>query len=94
MAGELILISLAAMKATEFLKELIPFPLDQWMKSVLALVFAILFGLIVEAEVLVIAGGWAGSALAHEIRAVLSMISDDKKQQIMLRAAVPKRYGR
>lgn len=91
---ELILISLAAMKATEFLKELIPFPIDPWMKSVLSLVFAVLFGLVVEAEALVIAGAWGGAALAHEIRAVLSMISDDKKQQIMLRAPAPRRYGR
>lgn len=88
---ELVLVALAAMKATEFIKELIPFPVDPWVKSVISLGLTVVFGLVAGTEALVIAGAWGLAALGHEIRACLSMISDDKKQQIILRNAQRRR---
>jgi len=91
---ELILIALGAMRATEFVKELIPWPMVAWTKTVTSLVFTVALGLLVRAEVLVIVGAWGLAAVAHEIRACLSMISDDKKQQIFLRSTVGRRQSR
>lgn len=91
---ELILIALGAMKATEMVKELIPFPVQAWTKSLISLVLAGVFGAVVGAEPLVIGGAWGLSSVAHEIRACLSMISDDKKQQIFLRSTVGRRQSR
>lgn len=84
---ELILISLAAMKATEFIRELIPFPLDAWLKCLVAGGFAALGGFLTGQRPLVVAGAWGLSGVLHELQAVLSMISDNYKQEIMLRAA-------
>jgi hypothetical protein len=91
---ELILIALGAMKLTELAKELIPWPIAAWSKSVLSLVFAVTLGILVRTEVLVIVGAWGLASVAHEIRACLSMISDDKKQQIFLRSTVGRRQSR
>lgn len=91
---ELILIALAAMKGTEFVKELIPWPTAAWTKSVISLVLVGILGTLTGQEALVIVGAWGAAAVAHEIRACLSMISDDKKQQIFLRSSVGRRQVR
>jgi len=84
---ELILLALVGMKVTELAKELIPWPVAPWTKSLFSLVIVGVAGSLVGQRPLVVAGAWGGAALAHEIRAVLSMISDDKKQQIILRGS-------
>ena len=91
---ELILIALAAMKGTEFIKELIPFPVQAWTKSAVTLGLAVIIGALAGTEWLVIGGAWGLASVAHEIRACLSMISDDKKQQIFLRSTVGRRQPR
>lgn len=83
---ELILV-LAVMKITEFAKELIPWPVAPWTKSVFSLVTAGVLGIIAGLGGVEILGTWGGAAVAHEITAVLAMISDDKKQQIILRTS-------
>lgn len=88
---ELILIGLAAMKITDLGKELIPFPVAAWTKSVAAGLACLVLGLLAGTEILVIVGAWGLSALAHELQGVLAMASDNFKQQIMLRAAVRRR---
>jgi hypothetical protein len=86
-AIELFLVALGAMKITEFAKELIPWPVEAWVKSAFSLVTAGVLGFVVGAGPVEILGAWGGAALCHEIRSVLSLNSDDKKQQIILRQA-------
>jgi hypothetical protein len=80
-----LILALAVMKSTDLAKELIPFPVAAWVKSVFSLVTAGVLGLVAGEGVVEILGIWGGAALTHEITAVLAMISDDKKQQIILR---------
>lgn len=91
---ELILLALFAMKVTELVKELIPWPTAAWTKSAISGAIVLVAGLLVGTEVLVIGGAWGLASVAHEIRACLSMISDDKKQQIFLRSTVGRRQSR
>jgi hypothetical protein len=88
---ELILVALAAMKGTEFVKELIPWPTRAWTKSAISLGLVGIFGTLAGTEWLVIVGAWGLASVAHEIRACLSMISDDKKQQIFFRSTAGRR---
>lgn len=88
---ELILLGLWGMKGTDLIKELIPFPVAAWTKSMTALVLVALAGILLGTDMLVIGGSWGAAALFHEIGACFSMISDDKKQQIFLRPTVGRR---
>ncbi|HET7110122.1 MAG TPA: hypothetical protein VFI41_04580 [Gemmatimonadales bacterium] len=82
------------MKGTDLIKELIPWPTAAWTKSVISAVLVVVAGILVGAEVLVIGGAWGAAAAVHEITACLSMISDDKKQQIFLRSTAGRRQMR
>lgn len=86
-----LILALAVMKSTDLAKELIPFPVAAWTKSVFSLVTAAILGTVAGLGPVGILGAWGGGALAHEITAVLAMISDDKKQQIILRPSARRR---
>jgi hypothetical protein len=85
------LTGLGAMKTTQMLKEATPWPLQPWTKSFVSMVLAIggcaLAG-IRGADLLWFGIGTAGwSALAHEVRDVLSVAGDNLKVNVLTRTA-------
>ena len=87
----LVAAGLGAMKITDIVKEVAPWPLQPWTRSAVSLVSA---GVLVATlsdggrKMAVLTFGAAGVAsLIHEIVSVCSMKSDDLKQTIITRAA-------
>jgi hypothetical protein len=90
----LVLAALGAMKLTDFVKEIIPWPLQPWTRTLVSLVWAtVLCALLSSGKplVLLITGSAGLASLLHEIVSVLSMKSDDLKQTIMVRAVTARR---
>lgn len=79
------------MKGTELAKELIPFSVAAWTKSLASGLLCLVLGLLTGQEALVIVGAWGLSSLVHELQAVLAVISDHFKMQILLRGASRRR---
>lgn len=92
---EFILCSFAALKVTELVKELIPYPLASWAKSLLSLVAAGTFAALVRVEVrdwfvLTVAAAGLSSAL-HATSRFFMALGDEYRQKVMLRVANPRR---
>jgi hypothetical protein len=80
------------MKVTDLFKELLPWPPAPWVRSVVSLAATVALALLAGVDdsqelAVLIAGAWGLSALLHEVGAVLSIISDNFKQQVILRSA-------
>lgn len=91
----LMLVGLGAMKLTDFLKEIIPWPLQPWTRSLVCLVMASALSALHSAagrdRILLTLGSAGLASLLHEITSALSMKSDDLKQTIMVRAVTARR---
>ena len=92
-----ILAALATMRLTEFLKEVIPWPLQPWTKSGISLVIAGALCALHSSGgsdwTLASLGAAGLAAVLHDVRSVLSMKSDDLKQTIMVRYANKRRVA-
>lgn len=95
-----VLIGLATMRLVEFLKEIVPWALQPWTKSFLAMVLGLMGAWLLGARLdwsspshLVVLGlGSAGlAALVHELQAVLSLLGDTFKVTVITRAAARRR---
>jgi hypothetical protein len=87
--------SLGTMKVVDFLKEIMPWPLQPWTKSFLSVLVA--GGLMVSfahgiSQIVLLTLGAAGlAALAHELTDFLWLGTDFLKQQVILRGTTRRR---
>lgn len=91
---ELILLSFAVMKGTDFLKELIPFVTRPWEKSAASLVLAVgLTSFAGQGGTLGIKGlgVWGLAAMFHELQAIGSLGGDFLKTAVIMRASSRRR---
>jgi hypothetical protein len=88
---------LGAMKMTDLVKQVIPWPLQPWTMSLASLVTASVLCVLLSKgqgaqETILLTMGSAGLAsLLHELASALSTKSDDLKQTIMLRPVMNRR---
>lgn len=91
----LVAAGLGAMKTTELIKEMVPWPLQPWTKSALSILLAFggcaIAGVTGERLAMLSLGSAGLAAVAHEVAGVLGMTSDWFKQQIILRAGTRRR---
>lgn len=92
----LLLISLAAMRVIETLKELIPWPLQPWTKGVLAMLLGLTGTWLLAdgqdwerlSEWIVFGLGAGGLAsILHEVRSVLMLLGDTFKVEVIAKAS-------
>jgi hypothetical protein len=93
----MVLAGLGAMKLTNLVKEIIPWPLQPWTRSVVSLVWAtalsVGFSDSFRQGLLMAFGSTGLAAIVHEVTSTLSMKSDDLKQTIMMRAVNRRRVS-
>lgn len=88
-----VLVSVAVMRLVETTKELIPWPVQPWVKGVYAMVLGtVIAAFVVEDDFLLLglaAGG--GSALCHEVRSYLAVRGDEAKVTVISRTSPGRR---
>lgn len=90
----MMLAGLGAMKFTDLVKQIVPWPLQPWTMSVISLVVALVLCALSsnDRDWWLLTLGSAGLAsLLHELDSALSTKSDDLKQTIMLRPVTARR---
>lgn len=88
---DLVLVALAAMFVTEFVKQLLPFPVMAWVKSLIALLVAGSMAAWLRVDVPTALAGAGLAVLLHEAQAALALLCDWLKQAIILRHGTRRR---
>ena len=90
-AWKAILVGLGVMRLLETIKEIVPWPMQPFFKSILATVIGAALSVWLSDDlkdrVLITLGAAGTSALSHEVRDYLSVSGDRAKLDVMIRSA-------
>lgn len=89
---ELVLTALGAMKITDLFKQLLPWPPAAWVRSLVSGVAAAVLAVVAHTHpgkerALLWAGAWGLSALLHELGGLLSILADNYKAEVIIKAS-------